>query len=261
MLNYKISGTGQRQIIFVHGNSQSSGTWDDVVASQALKDYTLIMVDLPGHGESFRSNDPEKDYTLKGAGGWLADFINTFEANEYIVVTTSLGSNIFAEALPGIKNCKGAFLIGACIIGDGLMPADILQPNPAGMVSFMPDPTNDQVNAYVHEVIKDPDTTTKEKYVNVFLNTDKNFRQAIAECVAKGEWTDEVKNIQDINLPLALVYGENEKIINSSYLQNTSLKKWKNEIIMVKNAGHSVQLDQQEIVADMIKEFAQDCFK
>jgi predicted alpha/beta hydrolase family esterase len=42
-------------------------------------------------------------------------------------------------------------------------------------------------------------------------------------------------------LPVAIVYGENDNFTNVAYVDNIPMKKWRNKIISVPNAGHLVQ--------------------
>jgi pimeloyl-ACP methyl ester carboxylesterase len=261
MLNSRTIGNGNHAVIFIHGISQSLDTWDAVISQQSLDSYTRIAVDLPGHGQSFFSKQPEIDYSLKGCALQLANFLKDFEKTGYIVVTTSLGSNLLAEAISSINGCKGVFFIGGCIIGEGLTPADIMQPNADAMTSFMEDPSDEQLESYLNVVLFDRyDKAARAKYKRTFLQSDPMFRKVIAESIGKGEWSDEIKNIRNKNFAVALVYGKEDLIIKTDYLQSTELNKWKQEIILIDEAGHPVQLDQPKAIADLIAEFAVDCF-
>lgn len=259
MLHYTCNGKREQQIVFIHGNSQSIHTWEAVVADKNLQDnYSLICVDLPGHGKSFHSTKPEYDYSFNGMTAQLTEFFAANVDREYIVVATSLGTNILAEVLPNLKYCKGVFLIGASILGEGYSPADILQPDINNMTSFLPNPSDEQLAAY-WEIVVPP--KFKEAYKRTFLDTDPMFRQVVSNEVANGKWSDEIKNITEADIMVALVYGQNEKVLFNQYLKDLTLKKWKGEILIVPKAGHSVQLDQPLVVARLILEFATACFK
>ena len=62
-------------------------------------------------------------------------------------------------------------------------------------------------------------------------------------------------------MPVAIIYGENDTFTNVHYLDNITMKKWRNKIISVPNAGHLIQYDQPIELVQLIKEFAEDCFK
>src|SRR5665213_1554079 len=98
MLYQQKSGSGPT-IIFIHGNSQSSAIWDGLINERALAGYTLACLALPGHGQSFHSNASENDYTLKGMADLLKEFLLKTYTEQYIIVASSLGTNMIAEVI------------------------------------------------------------------------------------------------------------------------------------------------------------------
>src|ERR1035437_822822 len=98
MLNHQTKGSSNKKIIFVHGNSQSLHYWDEIIRNHTLvENYSLITMDLPGHGQSFRSKEPQKDYSLIGMAKYVKDFVSKFENEEYILIGNSLGTNLIGE--------------------------------------------------------------------------------------------------------------------------------------------------------------------
>jgi len=72
MLHSKCSGNG-KTIVFIHGCSQSVDTWDKLIQEPLLISYSLLRVYMPGHGQSFWSNDPLPDYLSALYRGWRLD--------------------------------------------------------------------------------------------------------------------------------------------------------------------------------------------
>ena len=56
------------------------------------------------------------------------------------------------------------------------------------------------------------------------------------------------------------MFGEKDTICNIKYLDNLNLKLYKNHSIIVKNAGHYIQLDQPNELNEIIETFAIYCF-
>lgn len=50
-------GSGERTLVLVHGVNDQAGSWS-AVAPQLKKDYKVIIIDLPGHGESQPKTGP-----------------------------------------------------------------------------------------------------------------------------------------------------------------------------------------------------------
>ncbi len=51
MLNYEISGKGKEHLVLLHGFMENLMIWEDL-ETKLSKDFTLIKIDLPGHGLS-----------------------------------------------------------------------------------------------------------------------------------------------------------------------------------------------------------------
>ena len=49
MLNYEISGTGKEHLVLLHGFMENLTIWEDMAAHLSEK-FTLVKIDLPGHG-------------------------------------------------------------------------------------------------------------------------------------------------------------------------------------------------------------------
>src|SRR5260370_1246772 len=54
---YFAGGNGARTIVLVHGVNDQAGTWASVVPL-LMKDFRIVAVDLPGHGESAPATGP-----------------------------------------------------------------------------------------------------------------------------------------------------------------------------------------------------------
>jgi len=262
MLNHQTKGSSNKKIIFVHGNSQSLHYWDDVIGNQTLSEnYSLIAMDLPGHGQSFRSKEPQKDYSLIGMAKHVKDFVSKFENEEYILAGNSLGTNLIGEIAKELVNCKGIMLIGSTAFGKNLTAADIFKPNPNGAACFMAEPNKEQINLLFEDAAyKLPEEKNKE-VKTIFTDTDGNFRSQMAEAVTKGEFSDELMNIELSKIPAAVIFGEEDKICFIDYLDKVPFPKWKNKTVLIANSGHCSQLDQPIKLAEIINEFAHSCFK
>jgi pimeloyl-ACP methyl ester carboxylesterase len=262
MLHSQKLNNHSKSIIFIHGNSQSLKVWDKIVGNEKLfNNYSLVTLDLPGHGKSFHSNESEKDYSFKGMAKSVESFLEQYKNDEYIIVALSIGTNFVAEIFPLPQNCKGLFFIGSLIIGKDFTIADAIIPNPNTAAAFMASPSDEEINAIMEDMACHISPETKEECKQIFCDTHPAFREAISNSVAKQEWSDETGNIENLTIPVALVYGAEEKIVNPQYLNRSSIRKWLNEIILIPNGGHCVQLDQPQVVAELINDFAKDCFK
>jgi pimeloyl-ACP methyl ester carboxylesterase len=262
MLHHRVSGNGTSQIVFIHGNSQSHEYWKFVLQDTRLDaQYKLIALDLPGHGNSFRSSDPSKEYALKGLAKSVQEFLSHFEKEPYLLIGCSLGSNMIGEIATELKNCKGFLLTSPCAIGKGLTVPEIIQPNPNLAAAFTAHPTEEAIDQLVDDSAYGLAEELKQFCKTIYKKTDPEFRVSMAECIGRGEYSDELSNLENSLLPVAVVFGEHDKLCFTDYLDKVPFRKWRNKTVLIPDSGHSSMLDQPVALAGIIADFAADCFR
>src|SRR5579862_1838569 len=98
----RTSGTGERAIVFIHGNSCIAENWDLQLNDSTLQKATrLIAIDLPGHGGSGKA----EQYTLSFMKDFVVDLVAELKLENYIICALSYGSALAAEAAPELESC------------------------------------------------------------------------------------------------------------------------------------------------------------
>jgi len=258
MLYSKRSGEG-KTIVFIHGSSQSMVAWDRLVMEPVLALYSLLRVDLPGHGQSFWSEDPQRDYSLKGMAVHLEGFLGAIE-EDFVVVTNSLAGNLVAEIIFRLKKCKGLFLTGPSVIGHQFSVSEIAQPNPYFGVTFSADPEKEELEGLAGTLVADPSVSLKLKVIEMFRNTDPKVRLQLGVSIGSGDWGEEVDNLEKLSYPVAVVYGALEQVIFPDYLEGTKIDMWRDKVIKIPGAGHCCHLDKPAVLATLIHEYASTQF-
>ncbi|MEA2221267.1 MAG: hypothetical protein QOJ35_3893 [Solirubrobacteraceae bacterium] len=88
-LSYRIGGRGPL-LILVHGITNSSATWQPVLATLAQR-FTVLAPDLLGHGDSAK---PRGDYSLGANASLLRDLMVALGHERATIVGHSLGGGI-----------------------------------------------------------------------------------------------------------------------------------------------------------------------
>ena len=261
MLHSGTIGGGENIIIFVHGNSQSLHTWDAVISREELRKYTRIAVDLPGHGLSFWSKEPEKDYSASGFAKHLNEFLLNYSNRKFILVGSSLGSSVIGELNPFPSSCKGAVLIGAMLSTKGVTVKDMLQPGVSSTAGFKGDPSDEEIEYLIDHITDRADQERREHFKTVFRKTDPNMRAYLGQSLQRPPALDKVANLTAAHIPIVVVFGEKEKLVQKSYLESRNLPLWQDRIFTIPDAGHCIELDQPAPLAGLIDAFAGECFK
>lgn len=96
MLNYEISGNGKKQLVLLHGFMEDNTIWSDM-EKHFSKDFTLIKIDLPGHGKSEIYNAVN---TMDFMAEKVKEVIDSLHLNKINILGHSMGGYVslaFAE--------------------------------------------------------------------------------------------------------------------------------------------------------------------
>lgn len=91
-LHYKVEGSGET-LVFIHGLSDDLNYWE-VLAANLKKDYQVIRLDLPGHGQSELGSD---EITLDLYVDCLRDLLDGQNVDSVNLIGFSLGGAIALE--------------------------------------------------------------------------------------------------------------------------------------------------------------------
>jgi pimeloyl-ACP methyl ester carboxylesterase len=99
-LSALVWGTGDPEIVFLHGGSQNAHTWDTVAL--ALRPRSVVCIDLPGHGHSDGPGERQRtDRSPIGAAEDVAVVVRALAPNARGVVGMSFGG-LTTIALAGV---------------------------------------------------------------------------------------------------------------------------------------------------------------
>ena len=98
-VQYRVYGKGEPALVFIHGWSCDSNYWREQVGPFSRK-YTLVMVDLAGHGGT---DGNRSDWTIARFGGDVAAAVATIPNKQIILVGHSMGGPVAIEAARLLK--------------------------------------------------------------------------------------------------------------------------------------------------------------
>ena len=113
-VGYRLEGEGPL-IVLVHGMAGSGATWDLVIPPLAER-FTVLALDLPGHGRSAKPVDG--DYSLGAFASIVRDLMMMLGFERGTIVGQSLGGGVamqFAYQFP--NRCERLVLVGSGGLG------------------------------------------------------------------------------------------------------------------------------------------------
>jgi len=112
-LNYDISGSGKRSVVFVHGFGLNRKSWLDI-APLLAKESTLYMVDLVGCGNS---PAPEKwPYTIEAQAEVLFEFLKKKNLSDITIVGHSYGGSVSLVLLHKLTQLNRLNLVSKLVL-------------------------------------------------------------------------------------------------------------------------------------------------
>jgi pimeloyl-ACP methyl ester carboxylesterase len=250
----------EKTIFWFHGNSMSSKVWYKQFASPLFSKYRLIAFDLPAHGFSGDSAQPDTHYNVIALGRMMAYLVEKLSnGRPYVLVGLSLSTNIVAEMLACGLSPVGITLISSCIVGGDIGLDKMIKPGADFSAAYTDNPDTNLVHAYFDSLCNSQDAQDRQMMLENYFVVRAPFRSCLLQSIIKAEYSNEVALLQNKQVPVLLVFGKDEKLVNVDYLDGANLPLWKNEIFKIFGASHLINIDQPEIFNRLLADYLDCC--
>jgi len=251
---FESPGTG-RDILLVHGNSSSSRIWQKQLQGPLGAKYRLIAIDLPGHGASSPAPDPEHGYSGAGYADCVAGIARELGLKDAVAVGWSLGGHAVLNGAALMPVAAGLMIFGTPPIGktpDGFSGFKGLS-----AATFASAPSDADIAEWLATAFA-PGDGLRPSFVDAdFRRTDGNARGYLGASVQAGRFADEVEIVRNLEIPLAIVHGSEERIVDLGYLQRLSAPTlWRGQVQIIEGAGHATQWEKAEAFDRVLDAFA-----
>ena len=120
------------EILFIHGFSQASMSWQRQVEGDLAKEFRLVTYDLRGHGNSDKPLEPEKYKESKAWADEVQAIINATNFKRPVLVGWSYGGHVIADYLKihGAAGLAGLNYVDAVTKSDPSFYGDGLKVQP-----------------------------------------------------------------------------------------------------------------------------------
>jgi len=256
----EVNPDAKNTVFFIHGNSGSSRTWLNQLNASSLNAYRMIAFDLPAHGGSSASADPENDYSAPGLGKLIADAINILApAGNFIITGFSLGSNVLGEALTWLKP-NGIVLTSSSAAGGTHTMDKIFQPGVDGTVFFSDTATAESINNWAENMSYNPTYEQKQLTIDDYNRVKPGFRPTFFKTVMEGKYSDEIALLQAAGFPVLVIFGQNDKMVQPGYLDDAPFSLWGDKVNKLPEAGHTAHIDQASMFNQLLLEYSEGRF-
>lgn len=255
---YESPGKGPA-VVMIHGNSMSGLSFLKQLESPLGEKYRLIAIDLPGHGRSDNAAEPEITYTLPGYAEILVSFIEQLDLKRAVFAGWSLGGHVILEAADRLP-ATGLMIFGTPPVSSMAQFLEACFPVPELPCVYKPDLTEAEATTWSARFFSPGTKDIPEFIISDIMRTDGKARECLGASAAKGECKDEIGVLTGLSIPMAVIHGGKEQVINYAYLKRLAIPTlWRGEIQVIPDAGHTPQWEQPEGFNALLEKFIEDC--
>lgn len=252
-------GTEPPEIVFLHGGGQNAHTWDTVALAL---DRPLLAVDLPGHGHS---DEPDLDQVMgpRTLAADVAPVIAEHAPDAAAVVGMSLGGLTAVEVATIAPELVRSLLLVDVTPGTNREKASDIVTFLAGPESFESfeeilertmafNPTRSE-SSLRRGILHNATQRDDGRWVWRHQRGDRSGLRIEGDGTIDFEslWAD----VAAIDVPVTLVCGELSPVVDDADRERFAREQPDASIVMVADAGHSIQGDQPIELARLIAEF------
>ena len=239
-INYKVFGEG-RPLLVLHGWSSSSDKWQKIGETLIGKNLKIIIPDLPGFG---KSQTPQSAWSLDNYVQWVQEFSESVSdlKNGFLLLGHSFGGAIAAKfAIQYNQKVEKLFLVSAACVREKIETKSMLARGAklVKLLSFIPGYELFRKDFYKF-ILKRSD------YVYVSGVMKETYLKVISE--------DLSPKLFFIKTPTVIIWGDKDTYtpIEQAYFINKKVENSK--LVMIEGAGHAIQINHPEILAEKILE-------
>jgi pimeloyl-ACP methyl ester carboxylesterase len=242
-------------LVLIHGNSSSSRSFSRQLDGPLGRRFRLVAVDLPGHGESDDAKDPSA-YTLPEYASAVRAAVDALGLDEAHFVGWSLGGHVALEMAPTLPQARGLVIFGTPPIASGEAMREAFLPNPALRFAFQEIIDRVEASTYVAAFFRPGFPDIPPFFLEDALRTDRRARSNLRVSVGAGEVRDEAAVVRDLKVPLAVLHGGEEQLVNGSYFGSVPMPTlWRGAVQMIPDAGHAPQWETPQAFDALIGAF------
>jgi pimeloyl-ACP methyl ester carboxylesterase len=234
------SGGSGPPVLLVHGNSSCKEVFRNQMEGEIGRRWRLIAIDLPGHGRSSNARNPRRTYSMPGYADMAVEVLDILGVARFAVLGWSLGGHIGLEMFTRHDGMAGLLATGTPPVpltpeglGRGFLPSEHM--GLAGKEVFTPE----DATAYARQTAG-VNAPYEPFLLDAVRRTDGRARACMIGGAVAGWGADELRLVETLDKPLAIVSGGDEPFVNNDYLQSIRYARlWDGKVHILPGIGHA----------------------
>lgn len=248
---------GAMPLILLHGAGYSGDVFAEQIKDPGLRDFRLIVPDLPGHGNSDNSARPETGYSVSGLASATAALIEELGLVNCVVAGWSLGGHVAIELLGAHCSIAGIAVTGAPpLVQGGLgmirgfhFSRDMLLASKAKLMEH-------EAERYLRMTLG-PDAP--RQFADLILRADPQSRPVAMRSLVSGQGCDQRDTVESSPVPVCLIQGQNDPFARTGYVTGIRGNAiYEGGCKVIAGAGHAPFFDAPAEFNALLARFARD---
>lgn len=246
MLNYEISGNGKEKLVLLHGFMENILMWEDL--ETALSDhFTLIKIDLPGHGLSKIYNAV---HTMEMMAKKVKEVTTELNLQKFHLLGHSMGGYVslaFAELFP--EFLKSITLFFSTTVADDDEKKDIRKRS----IKIIDENFETFVNVSIPNLFSNNEKDVLEGKINLAKEIAFSTKKEGIKAAQLGmmERTDRTAILENLDAKILIISGRHDNAVKTENLLKIIPEK-PNIKSYVLDCGHNGHWEKPIICAEII---------
>lgn len=244
-IHYSVQGKGDTALVFVHCWACDQTYWDNQVA-EFSKNYRVVTIDLPGHGQSGQGR---KSWSIPGFGDDVKTVVTKLDLKRVVLIGSSMGGPISLEAARAMPG-----RVVAVVPVDSLLDVEqkITQEQLDGVIKSMQADYKGTITGLTNQFFFSPNTPAAVKERVLKDATSRPPEMAIA--ILKGIFVhDSAPTLRELKIPIHAINADRAPTnldANRKYAPQF-------DATIIKGSGHYPMLEQpaafNQALAEILK--------
>lgn len=250
------SGSGEKNILFVHGLFASKEQWNGMMQFFSEKGYHCYALDLPGYGQSV--GYPLNSYTFQNEANYLSEFIEKEQITHVNLVGNSMGTAIVSlYTHQHFRNVNTLTYIGGAVGVSNTSDAFSFYQK-TGVNPFIPT-TVDQFKLELSLLFYKPPVLSSSQMENIVKMYTENLShyQAVYKIFAQQNDEFYKKYNGKFSCPVFVIWGEQDKILIPPPLSQIKKRVENSQVILLSECGHLPMIEKTNITNQAYLNFIQ----
>ena len=248
----RMTGDGP-PVVFLHGFLSTAGVWDPVI-DRLGQDFRCVAVDLPGFGRSAKGAAVPAG--VWGRAEWLRALLDALQLDAVTLVGASMGGQTalaFASRYP--TRVKHLVLIAPFAREPDPYPARDAWTWPLVVGLFERSMFSRKWLAWrQRQQMTRPHRLPRGRIDDLFRQTQTpGFLEGVRDGYIQPPVDDLREPLADVHAPVLVLWGAGDRTLSVELGREVAARVPNGRLRVIAGAGHSVQLDDPEIVARAIR--------